>query len=94
MAHGLKILTRDGLTDISTIRSSRLIQTSNQTTSSGSINTPAGSNGTNSFAFAVSNDGLAVPPIVFSLAANVLTWDANVGSETSSDFTINVIRFA
>ena len=93
MAYGLKILTKAGLTDISTIKSGQLVQTSDHTAASGSVSSPAGTTSVNSFAFAVANDSKPTPAIVFSPTTNSISWSNNVGSAVSSDFTINVIRF-
>ena len=93
MAHGLKILTKSGLTDVSEMKSGQLVQTSDHTTSSGSISTPVGTNATNSFAFTVSNDGEATPAVTFSTTTNFLSWDSTTGAAVSADFTINIIRY-
>jgi hypothetical protein len=93
MSYGMKILTKAGLTDISTIKSGQLVQTSDHTASSGTVSTPVGTTSVNSFAFAVANDGKPTPAITFSPTTNSISWANNIGSAVSSDFTINVIRF-
>jgi hypothetical protein len=92
MAHGMKILTRDGLVDIADVRIGKLIFTTHQTIPTGSVSFGFTVDVSTIFAFATANDGKATPAIS-SISSTGVGWDTTTGVDVSSDFTIYIIRY-
>jgi hypothetical protein len=92
MSYGIKILTQDGFVSVSGVRSGQLVQKSDHTTLNGSVSTPsAGFTNTNCFVFAISRDDKPSPALDF--VGTTITWKTTVGSESSVDFSIYVVRY-
>lgn len=77
--------------DISGVRSCQLIQKSDHTSLSGSTTSPAGFTEANCFVFALSHDGKASPAV--DIIGTSVLWETTVGSDSSTDFSIYILRY-
>lgn len=92
MAYGLKVRTRAGLTDISSVRSAKFIQNYNLTASQGQFDTPSAEyNDTTSLAFVTANDGKTAPNLIFS--GTTIFYKNEVGTEGSTNFTVTLVKY-